>query len=168
MFRNAALAIALFALNNCCHAQAVTTSTATAKGATAGSEDTMLAAALIAGDEQRTLKLTQELLAGKRSVAKVDLTDDRQVAPNILLRATYEDRDYQLGVSTVSEYTLCLLQIKNRTSSENILRVVAPTLQRECSEKNPCEVCNAQAFPVRAEIKQQLVNYWITRLEEPR
>jgi len=164
MSRKSAWVIVVFALNNCCHARAATSSTVVLNDVPPQPAGTLLAAALIAGDEGRALKLTQELLASKGSIEKADLKDDRRVAPNILLRATYDNRDYQLGVDTVSEYALCLLQIKYRTSSENILRVVAPALQRECSEKNPCEVCNAQAFPVRVEIKQQLVSYWFTQL----
>jgi hypothetical protein len=131
----------------------------------ASPRDSELATALLKGDEQRAQTLTNDIIAGRRAVTKTELMDERPVAPNVLLRTTSENRDYQLGVGTVSEYALCVLQIRAHTSSANVLRVVAPALERQCSAQRPCEVCNAQAFPVGAEVKRQLVSYWMSRVE---
>jgi hypothetical protein len=158
--------LVVLALSGCCQAHAVAAANdGHPDRATVRRDDTELTAALITGDEESARKLTDDIIAGKRSVVKAEVRDDRAVAPNVLLRTTYANRDYQLGVNTVSEYALCVLQIQNHTSSENILRIVAPALQQQCSEKKPCEVCNAQASPVNAEVKQYLIDYWVSKLK---
>lgn len=157
--------LVVLALSGCCQTYAVAAaSNSHADRAMVRPADTELIAALISGDEERARKLTDGIIAGKRSVMKVEVNDQRALAPNVLLRTTYENRDYQLGVNTVSEYALCVLQIQNHTSSENILRAITPA-EQECSKAKPCEVCNAQAFPVRMEVKQHLIDYWVSKLK---
>jgi hypothetical protein len=156
----------VLALSGCCQTHSVAAeSNGHTDRATVRPHDTELTAALIRGDERRARKLTDDILSGKRSVVKAEVRDERAVATNVLLRTTYANRDYQLGVNTVSEYALCILEIQNHTSSESILRIVVPALQQQCSEKKPCEVCNAQAFPVNAEVKQHLIDYWVSKLK---
>jgi hypothetical protein len=155
---------ASLALSAFCHTTQAPTR-ATEPHSVQGAARTDLTAALLAGDEERVHMLTAEIFAGKRSISKTELADEREAAPNIFLRATYENRGYQLGVNTVSEYVLCNLQIQSHASSENILRIVAPALQKECSSARRCEVCDAQAFPVSTAVKRRLVEYWSSKLK---
>lgn len=164
MFRNCCWLFVVFALIGCGHAIDAAPNARESGRPTKRGSDTQLTGALLAGDEVRVRKLTDEIMTKRRSVSKAELTDDRAIPPNVLLRATYENRDYQLGVKTVSDYSLCLLQIQNHTSSENILRIVAPVLHQQCSEAKHCEVCNSQAFPVRTEVKERLIEYWLSKL----
>src|SRR5437667_2357542 len=103
----------VLALSGCCQTHPVTAvSKSDPVRATVRQDDTDLTAALIRGDEERVRELTDEIFAGKRSVTKAEVYDERALAPNVLLRTTYENRDYQLGVNTVSDYALCVLQIQ--------------------------------------------------------
>src|SRR4051812_38009446 len=79
--------------------------------------DSIFMTALIRGDEGRIRELSDDVLSGKRVLMKSELIDARSVAPNVVLRATYAGNDWQLGVNTISEFALCLLEIKNQTSS---------------------------------------------------
>src|SRR4051794_16401531 len=145
MFRSWYSVVVVMALSGCCQStRGVAAAAVTAEPGMVRAKDSGLTKALITGDEERARKMTDEIVIGRRPIVIAELNDERAIAPNVLLRTTYENRDYQLGVNTVSEYALCLLQIRNHTSSENILRIVAPALQQQCSEAKPCEVCNAQ------------------------
>jgi hypothetical protein len=124
-----------------------------------------IAATLLSADEPLITKTTEDVLAGRRMMSKAALTDDRPISPNVVLRARHGNRDYQLGVNTVDEYALCVLQLRDETSSSAILRSVDPDLERRCSLLSPCEICNAQAFPVSAIVKKRLAEYWTSRLE---
>ena len=128
-----------------------------------------LAAVLLSGDELQARRLTDEVVAGKRTVGASLLTDERSLPRNIVLRTTVDGRDWQLGVDDVSEYALCVLELKDRTSSEEILTRVAPSLRSQCTtatrpKSGGCEICNSQAFPVSGSVKSALVGYWRSRL----
>lgn len=157
-----ALAVLLILLS-CAHDVPSSHSIGNSRPTVAEQADGSLAAALVAGNEELARKLTDEIIAGRRNVSERELRDERSIAPNVLLRTTYGNRDYQLGVNTVSEYVLCALQIRHQTSSENILQATAPEVRERCSSTTACEVCNAQAFPVSAEVKKQLIEYWAAR-----
>lgn len=164
MFRRLQWIVIVVALNGCYQGALTPANSGRNQSAAVRAHDTELTQALITGDEERARRLTDEITSGTRSISQAELRDDRPIAANVLLRTTYENRDYQLGVNTVSEYALCVLQIRNHTSSENILRVIAPALQQQCSRSESCEVCNAQAFPVSVEVKRQLIDYWRSKL----
>jgi hypothetical protein len=109
--------------------------------------------------------LTNDILNDRERVQAQDVSDDRAVAPNTLLRATYGERDYQLGVNTISDYVICLLQIRNHTSTLAVLRRTAPLLATICSEnRSGCDVCNSQSIPVDKRIKDALQQYWMSTL----
>jgi len=128
-----------------------------------------LAAALVSGDESQVRSLTDEVVGGKRTLDSRLLKDDRAVARNIILWATVDDREWQIGVEHVSDYALCVLELKNRTSSDKILSAVAPTLRSQCTTATTpntrgCEVCDSHAFPVSSDVKSALVGYWRSKL----
>src|SRR5258705_9747631 len=102
------------------------------QNARTGNQD-QLAAVLLSGDELRARRLTDEVVAGTRAVDVGLLTDERILPRNIILRTTVDGRDWQLGVDHVSEYALCVLELKDRTSSEEILSRVAPSLRSRCT-----------------------------------
>ena len=127
-----------------------------------------LAGALVSGNQERVRRLTDEVLTGMRTIGFETLTDERAVAPYTLLAGTVDGRYWQLGIERVSEYMLCLLQLRNRTSSDAILNAVAPALGAQCSystapNSRGCEVCNSQAVPVSSDVKNALVGYWLSR-----
>ena len=165
MCRSLCLVTAITVLGSCDQTAPRVTAAADSHGVAAQVDARALAQALNIGDETRINALTNDILAGKRLITRMEVSNDSKVAPNVLLRASYANRDYQLGVNTVSEYVLCLLEIKNQTSSEQILRKVDPAMQENCSRGRPCEVCNSQAFPVDVDVKRRIVGYWLPKLK---
>lgn len=125
-----------------------------------------LAPALVLGDEERAGVCTRAMLSGEFQIESADIEDNRQVAPNILLRATQDDRwDLQLGINTVGEYVMCALEIQQKTSSRTILREVAPDLLSTCGGQfSGCEVCNSRVYRVPDEVVARLREYWLRRL----
>ena len=125
-------------------------------------KNTTLATLLISGsDEAQLQKLADDILNGREPLKPQDVLDNRAVARNVLLRAAYGQRDYQMGVSTISDYAICLLEIRHNTSTLSVLQRTAPSLARLCSgDKSGCDVCNSQSFPVDAHIKETLQQYW--------
>jgi len=128
--------------------------------------NTELATLLLNGtDDVRLRKLTNDILNDRERVRAQDVSDDRTVAPNTLLRTSYGERDYQLGVDTVSDYVICLLEIRNHTSTLGVLRRTAPSLAKMCSDdRSGCDVCNSQSVPVDKRIKDELQRYWRSTL----
>lgn len=124
-----------------------------------------LAAALVAGNDSQVRQITDQVLAGTRRLNLGILTDERKVAPGMILRATIDSKSWQLGIEHVSDYALCMLELRNRTSSDEILNIVAPPLRAQCTvaatpNTRGCEVCNSQAIPVSGDVKSALVTYW--------
>jgi hypothetical protein len=127
-----------------------------------------IAAALVAGDDSQIRQITDQVLAGTRPLNRGMLTDERTVAPGVILRATIENKQWQLGAERVSDFGLCLLELRNRTSSDEILNTIAPVLRTQCtiattSNAHGCEVCNSQAIPVSDDVRSALVTYWRSR-----
>ena len=121
-----------------------------------------LVQALVAGDEARARECTEAMFAGRLEIREADLYDSRTVAYNIILRASTNLRDLQLGVDTVADYVMCVLEIKNKTETCRILHEVAPGLVPNCGDE--CQVCNSRAYPVGDEVKDRLRRYWARRL----
>jgi hypothetical protein len=158
------VALSLFLLG--CQAVATTPRTSSAgRGVDAAVTRVDIAAALLSGDEAVGRRVTNDVLEGRSVLLKSALTDERPISPNVVLRATAGNHDYQFGVTTVAEYALCLLQLRHETSSEAVLRTVDPTVAERCSATRACEVCNAQAFSVSADVKARLAEYWSPTLE---
>jgi hypothetical protein len=126
-----------------------------------------LSSLLVNGDDEVALRrVTEEILVGRKRIQLADISDNRNVARSLLLRATYGNRDYQLGVSTVSDYAICLLQIRHSVSTLSVLRQVAPALAKNCSQtEGSCDVCNSQSFPVDARVRDVLQQYWRSSVE---
>jgi hypothetical protein len=127
-----------------------------------------LADALVAGDDSQVRQITDQILAGARPLNPGMLTDERTVAPGVILRATTDNKQWQLGVERVSDYGLCLLELRNGTSSDEILRAIDPVLRTQCTiattpNTRGCEICNSQSIPVSADVKTALVSYWRSR-----
>jgi hypothetical protein len=125
--------------------------------------DSDLAVALLSDDEVKANQIAAEILSGNRKVLEGELRDDRNMPPDIVLRTIYERRLYQLGTATVSDFTICLLQMKHHTSSANVLGEIDPSL-KVCLTSPLCDVCNSHAFPVDFEVKLKLQDYWSSRL----
>ena len=123
-----------------------------------------LVQALVAGDEARAKECTEAMFAGKLEIREADLRDGRTVAYNIVLRASTKWHDLQLGVDTVADYVMCVLEIKNETDACLILDEVAPGQFPNCRIGEGREVCNSLVYPVGNDIKEHLRRYWSRRL----
>jgi len=133
-------------------------------GKRATGED-QLAAALVAGNDIQVRQITDEVVAGTRTLNLEMLTDQRTVALGMIVRATINNKQWQLGVERVSDFGLCLLELRDRTSSDEILSAVAPALRTQCTTATTpntrgCEICNSQAVPVSDDVRSALVIYW--------
>jgi hypothetical protein len=73
---------------------------------------------------------------------------------------------YHLGVNTVSDYLLCLLQFRERIDSRSILEQCCPGALSDCKDQYECDACNAAIYPLPPEIRAHLVEYWRKQLAQ--
>jgi hypothetical protein len=110
-------------------------------------------------DAQRTINA---IVKGDDVLRASDLTDERPIAPTVVLRVRVNDQPTQYTVNTVSQAALCLLEVRDRKSTSSIIK---STSGENCTSPE-CEVCNAGSFGLREEIKRELVTYWLSRLKD--
>lgn len=102
-------------------------------------------------------------LNGGSAISASALTDDRLVSRSVVVRAEEPNRISQYGVDLVSDYFICLLQIKHHTSSRAILS--KEVLQNECGSSGECEACNSLTYPLSPKVRTELRTYWLERLK---
>lgn len=107
-------------------------------------------------------RMVDAVLKGKARVVPGDLSDERRVAPSVVLRVPVNGQPTQYTVNTVSEAALCLLEVREKTSTSAIL-AAAGTNFPGCGA-NACEVCRSGMQGVREDVKRELVRYWAARL----
>lgn len=122
--------------------------------------------ALVAGDQREVDVFTRRFLGEAIVVAPDALRDDRIVSRNVVVHVDEESRSSQYGVDRVSEYFMCLLEVKFRTST----RDAAPNLflREECTRADQCEVCNSLTYPMSEQVRNDIRTYWLERLQRVR
>lgn len=109
---------------------------------------------------------TRQFLIGESAITPSDLMDERLVSRSIVVRAEEPNRISQYGVDRVSDYFMCLLQIKERTSSHAILS--SEILRNECRSSGECEACNSLTYPLPPTVRGELRAHWLERLKQHR
>jgi hypothetical protein len=122
--------------------------------------------ALVAGDQREVDGFTRRFLSGAAVITVDALRDDRAVSRNVIVQVDEESRSSQYGVDRVSEYFMCLLQVKFQASS----RDAAPRIssRKECNRPDQCEVCNSLTYPLSDQVRDEIREYWLERLQEGR
>jgi hypothetical protein len=133
---------------------------------TSSSGDGGIRYALVAGDQEAVDAFTRRFLNDDMAIGSSALSDDSLVSRSIVLRADEDDRLSQYGVDRVSEYFMCLLQIKFHTSSRDVLS--GTLLNEECGLVDQCEPCNSLTYPLPSKVRNQLRTYWSERLSKRR
>lgn len=131
---------------------------------TSSSGDGGIRDALVAGDQGAVDAFTRRFLSDAIDVESSALSDDRLVSRSIVLHAEEEARLSQYGVDRVSEYFMCLLQIKFHTSSRDVLS--GALLREECGVADQCEACNSLTYPLPPKVRYELKTYWSERLNK--
>jgi hypothetical protein len=118
---------------------------------------------LVSGDQQGVDAFTHWFLTHGSGPAADALMNDRLVSRGIVIRVDEPNRVHQYGVDRVSDYFMCLLQMKHRTSSTSILS--EDVRRSKCGSAGECEACNSLTYPLPESVRQDLRTYWLRRLE---
>jgi hypothetical protein len=119
--------------------------------------------ALVAGDQDAVDTFTRRFLSDGIALEWNALNDERFVSRAIILRVDEPDRISQYGIDRVSEYFICLLQIKFHTASGDVLPNAL--LQQECGAADHCDACNSLTYPLPVAVRDALKTYWSERLK---
>ena len=65
-----------------------------------------------------------------------------------------------LGVETIGDYFLCLLEIRHRRYTASILSETAPQLIATVPEGS-CGICCSEAYPLPDSIRRAVADYWL-------
>ena len=68
-----------------------------------------------------------------------------------------------LGVKSVSQFSMCLLELREKTDSREILRNISPDLVSQLTSVN-CGVCCSLVFELPPEVESTLRGYWLSQL----
>lgn len=131
-------------------------------GCASADQVTVLQDALVSGDQTTVDVFTDALLNDRLEVTPAALHDDRDVSRSIILRVDEESRRSQYGIDRVSEFFICLLQVKYKVSSRDTLP--EELAASECAGADECEACNSLTFPLSNDVRYELKAYWSKRL----
>lgn len=70
--------------------------------------------ALVRGDQATVDRFVEDFLAGRASIDRAALQDEREAATDVVIRVSASNRVSQYGVHLVSDVFMCLLQVKHR------------------------------------------------------
>jgi hypothetical protein len=126
-----------------------------------GSATTEVRNALVDGRQEEVDRFVKEFAVGNRYVDPVALKDERAVATDVVMRIDGPNAAGQYRVALVSDFFLCLLQIKAGVESRDIVPMASRT---ECSRDGSCEVCNSLVYPLPDDLRNRLREYWHTHL----
>lgn len=115
--------------------------------------------ALVRGDQATVDRFVEDFLAGRASIDRAALQDEREAATDVVIRISDSNRVSQYGVHLVSDVFMCLLQVKAKISTRDILNLSddAP----DCRGEDTCEVCNSLVYPLSPQLRARLRNYWL-------
>lgn len=101
---------------------------------------------------------SRDFLSGAMGIEPAWLGDERAVS--IYMPLPDEGGGIvHLGVDRISDYFLCLLEARERTSTGEILARVAPHLVTGCAPGR-CDVCFTSTYSLDPPIRSALVQYW--------
>lgn len=134
------------------------------QGYSSGNDETI--AILLSGTQEQVNQLTSRILSGETDIDSCWLYNDGEFPRSILLIVRGEEKELKLGVDRVSDYFLCLLQIREDLTTKEIVSAVDPVkseaIQKESKE---CDVCNSLTYPIKDELRTLLQKYWVERLK---
>lgn len=113
--------------------------------------------ALLRGDQETVDQFTAAFLEEETRIFPSWLGDYRRLPP-VLLRVDAEEHYFQYGVALVADYFLCLLEIKDGTSTRELLG--AAMADFPCPSEDACEVCNSSTDPLDPQLRGLLQEYW--------
>jgi len=118
--------------------------------------------ALVNGRQAEVDEFSARVLA-RQPVITIEMLDDaRKVSRAIVVRVELDGQTAQYGVDRVSDYFMCLLEARERTSTRRLIET--PTSDEKCGSEDACEVCNSLTYPLPAELREELRRYWRTRI----
>jgi hypothetical protein len=120
---------------------------------------TTVRTALVRGDQQAVDRFVDDFLAGRLSIDRAALKDDRAAATDLVIRISDRTRASQYRVQLVSDVFMCLLQVKARRSTREILDLGDD--QYECRGEDTCEVCNSFVYPLSPQLRARLRDHWL-------
>lgn len=119
---------------------------------------TPIRGALVRGDQAAVDRFVDDFLAGRASIDCAALQDEREAATNVVIRISDSTRVSQYRVHLVSDVFLCLLQVKAKTSTRDILDV---SDAGDCRGEDSCEVCNSLVHPLSPQLRARLRDHWL-------
>ncbi len=131
-------------------------------GCASSSTTQALRDSLVAGNQAEVNAFAEAFLSSGAIVDEAALDDDRLVARDVLLVVSDEHRVSQYGVDRVSDYFLCLFEIKAQTSTRAIVLIESD--DDRCKSEDQCEICNSLVHPVPPDIRESLKQYWQKKL----
>lgn len=129
------------------------------------SADSSFVEALIAGDQRTVSRFSESFLDGHVAIPAEWLFDDRIVSPSIVLKWSDDRHDYKFGVERVSEYCMCLMELRSGQTSRQTVADSIPDLARVCNGEK-CEPCNSLTYPMDGTVRRRLAEYWSRRSAE--
>jgi hypothetical protein len=117
--------------------------------------------ALVRGDQQAVDVLTERFLDSKVRIASRALKDDRPVARAIILHAFVDGNLRQLGIDRVSEYFFCVLELRFRVESRDLVPEI--TVFEECRNSDACDACSTLMYPLTPRVRNRMREYWQDR-----
>lgn len=103
-------------------------------------------------------------VAFKGTPVDSQLLDDWSVIPTPFTLTYPNGEVNHLGVRTVADFVLCLLEVRHHEFTCDLVRRYAPTVRAECPT-NTCGVCcTLTGAPFPEAVREVLVEYWKSRL----
>lgn len=116
---------------------------------------------LVAHRQEEINAFSRALLAGGEEIDPAWLRDERQV-PIYMPLPGEGGSVMNYGVDRVSDYFLCLLEVREKTSTPEILTRMESSLARVC-EPDRCDACFTATYPLDGSVRKTLVDYWTAR-----
>lgn len=114
--------------------------------------------ALVNGRQSEVDDFSRRVLRGESLVTDEMLRDDREVSRDVIVHFERDGGTAQYGVDLVSDYFMCLLEARQRTSTRQVIAISASDAR--CKTEDACEVCNSLTYPLPTELREALRRYW--------
>ncbi|HXU29703.1 MAG TPA: hypothetical protein VN851_03910 [Thermoanaerobaculia bacterium] len=118
--------------------------------------------ALRASDQSAINSFTERFLAGGVRLKPKWLAEWSVQHIYIRIGGSREEGINHLGVERLGDYFLCLLEVRFKKTTAEILSDQGIPLTVACA-RGDCGVCFSEAWPVSAEARKILVAYWLER-----
>jgi|GEM_PF-2539947 hypothetical protein len=115
---------------------------------------------ILSGKEDAIIELSEKILAGEIRVDAKWLSDSREFPRHVAFRVTVDDGMLHLGVDKISDFYLCLLQIKYKRGTKEILGDEIYQQIGYCIPEEKCEICNSLTYNIDLDLRMRLIQYW--------